>query len=56
MLDALRLMYLKTSDKGIRKVFKDLKRGYKPQTKVADMLANFRFTLCDQEDYQALLK
>ena len=34
MIDAIRSMYPKASDKVIRMVFKDLKRGYKPQTEL----------------------
>jgi hypothetical protein len=34
----------------------ELEVGSANDRDVAAMLANFRFTLCDQEDYQALLK
>ena len=34
VLDAIRSMYPKASDKVIRMVFKDMKRGYKPQTEL----------------------
>ena len=34
VLDAIRPMYPKASDKVVKMVFKDLKRGYKPQTEL----------------------
>ncbi len=34
MLNAIRSMYPKASDKVVRLVFEDLKRGYKPKTEL----------------------